>query len=374
MTQRLDILLYAHDGRGIGHVGRMVAVGLALRRLFPALRVALVTGERRVEALLRGADLDWIKLPGYATRVANGRSQGAPGPSGLSDAALGELRAALLRDLVRSARPRLVLADHTPQGKHRELLWAIEAGRVHGVRWTLGVRAVVGGVDKVWSDLAASLFREHYSGLVWYGDPALLGGEARRLAAHFGREPVAVGYASRLRELGAAGLLPPPTRHEAVTAGLSWRDASTDALLAAMAGAAENGTRWRVWCDPAPGQHAHPAIECNAFGESWLDALRGACAAVVYGGYNSLTDVLAAEIPAVVLLRGMQDDEQEAHAAALAARRPAMAVLRASEATAERLAQAVGDVCRHPGPLASPVALNGAEQAARTLAAMLEEE
>jgi len=380
--ERLDILLYAHDGRGIGHAGRAAAVGLALRRLFPGLRVALVTGERRMETLLRGGPLDWIKLPSYATRVVDGRSQGAPGVCGLPDARLGEVRAGLLRDLVQRLAPRLVLADHTPQGKHRELIPALEAGRMLGVRWVLGVRAVIGEVDKVWSDRAAALFRERYSGLLWYGDAAVLGREADRLAAHFGRAPLVVGYASRLHELAAAGLLSPAEPHDAVAASLSWHDAATPGLLAAVAGAAHDGAPWRVWgCGPSlPGEAIpaallrNPGATFHDFGEGWLDALRGARAAVVYGGYNSLTDVLAAGVPAVVLLRGMQDAEQEAHAAALAALRPGLTVLRAGEATAAALAAAVKDVCRHPGPLPSPVSLDGAARGARALAAMLDEE
>ena len=47
--------------------------------------------------------------------------------------------------------------------------------------------------------------------------------------------------------------------------------------------------------------------------EQYQQALLKAKTAVIYGGYNSLTDVFYANIPAVVLLRGMQDEEQQAH-------------------------------------------------------------
>lgn len=383
MRERLDILLYAHDGRGIGHAGRMAAIGLALRRLHPTLNVAVLTGERRLETLLRGGTLEWIKLPSYATRVVDGRSQGVPGACGLSDQALGELRAKLIRDVARRARPRIILSDHTPQGKHRELLPALEASRGQDTRWVLGVRAVVGGVDKVWSDLAGSLFRERYHTLFWYGDRSVSGDEAVRLAAHFGREPLVMGYVSRLRELDAAGLLTPVTRGGAVAAGLSWRDEETKGLLAAMAGAAGQGGQWRVWCDFGSTQALEDAqrelpvgapLRLCDFGEGWLDDLRAATAAVVYGGYNSLTDVLAANVPAVVLLRGMRDAEQEEHAAALAARRPGLVVLRTGEATAPRLVQAVAEAVSRANLLKPPVNLDGAANAAHALAAMLDEE
>ena len=35
--------------------------------------------------------------------------------------------------------------------------------------------------------------------------------------------------------------------------------------------------------------------------------------AIIYGGYNSLIDVLSVGIPTVVILREMQDQEQQAH-------------------------------------------------------------
>jgi len=46
-NQRLDILLYGHDGRGLGHVSRSVAIGLALRRLYPHLKICVITGCRQ---------------------------------------------------------------------------------------------------------------------------------------------------------------------------------------------------------------------------------------------------------------------------------------------------------------------------------------
>ena len=79
----LDLLLYAHDGRGLGHVSRSVAVGLAVRRLHPGLRTLLVSGARGCAELIGPAPLDWVKLPAYATQVVDGRSRGIDGPSGL---------------------------------------------------------------------------------------------------------------------------------------------------------------------------------------------------------------------------------------------------------------------------------------------------
>ncbi|MFC1516801.1 hypothetical protein ACFL7E_08620, partial [Thermodesulfobacteriota bacterium] len=80
LPRRLDILLYAHDGRGLGHASRSIAIGMALKRLYPDFRVLQVTGCNLSQSLIDRAPLDWIKLPSYATRVHAGVSGGTDGP------------------------------------------------------------------------------------------------------------------------------------------------------------------------------------------------------------------------------------------------------------------------------------------------------
>ena len=198
---RLDILLYAHDGRGLGHAGRSIGVGMALRRLFPELRVLFVSGCRLSQELIGAAPLDWLKLPSYATQVVGGRSQGVLGKSQFSDAELGLLRAKELEYLLTLYRPRLVLVDHTPQGKHKELVPAILATNSRDTRWVLGVRGVVGDVVQASSTIAGKLFADHYSALLWYGDSSVLGSShCRLLRETYNIDPVECGYVLRLAE------------------------------------------------------------------------------------------------------------------------------------------------------------------------------
>ena len=64
-NQRLDVLIYAHDGRGLGHAGRSIGIGMALRRLAPQLKVLFVSGCSLAQELIGRAPLDWLKLPSY---------------------------------------------------------------------------------------------------------------------------------------------------------------------------------------------------------------------------------------------------------------------------------------------------------------------
>ena len=114
---RLDLLIYAHDGRGLGHASRSVAIGLAVRRLFPELKVLFLSGAKQSADLIGEGELDWIKLPAYQTRVVGGVSKGCDGESNFSDRELGDIRSAMIRDLVVRLNPRCVLSDHMPQGQ-----------------------------------------------------------------------------------------------------------------------------------------------------------------------------------------------------------------------------------------------------------------
>ena len=156
----LDILIYAHDGRGLGHASRSIGIGMALRRLFPNLRVLFVSGCRQSQEMIGSAPLDWLKLPSYETIVENGKSRGIIGKSMFTDSQIGEFRTKELEHLVALYRPRLVLVDHTPQGKHRELVPALSISRDIGTLWVLGVRGVLGAVDQARSELAVDLFRK----------------------------------------------------------------------------------------------------------------------------------------------------------------------------------------------------------------------
>lgn len=376
----LDILLYAHDGRGTGHVSRSVAIGMALRRLHPELRVMLATGSSRVSELVGAAPLDCCKLPSYATRVVNGVSQGVPGPSGFGDKELGRIRERLLADIVAELQPRIVLADHTPQGKHRELLPALQA-YAPGTRWILGVRAVVGGVDKVFSSASAQLFHDHYHGLLWYGDSRVLGSEEpERLQAHYGVMPEETGYVCRARELDAwaDGIPQENSERLAGVVSLSWGDGNSPRVLEAIAGAvcrrSEKG-KWRIYTDMEAaafvrlGEKVRTACELRPFGREFHSDLCRADMAVVYGGYNSLTDVLARNIPALIMLRGMRDREQERHVELLSRSLGGICALEVGEITEEcfcaamdRVSGVVEDQCLN---------LDGAANAACLLAAKL---
>ncbi|CCO24696.1 hypothetical protein [Maridesulfovibrio hydrothermalis] len=380
----VDLIIYAHDGRGLGHVSRSVAIGLAVRRLFPEMSVLLVTGCSVTAELIGDGCLDWIKLPSYKTKISGGKSSGVKGTCGIDDKLLGDLRGQNIRDIIAAYKPKVFLADHTPQGKHKELIPS------HGVSpetvRVLGVRAVVGEVDKVWSDFSAEVFRNAYSNILWYGDSKVTGGgEIKRISERYGVVPFVAGYVSRLAELRCLkGELNFADKLAGVIS-IPWSGAGTAVLLGKLAEAlAEvDGVygKWKIYMDLREPSAEFVAgffeglehVEFSQVGPQFLDDLAGSRCAVIYGGYNSLTDVMAAEVPAIVLLRGMKDGEQEEHAAVLGRKSPSVMDVFSEDGVSVDELKISLQKCLDAKPEASPVNLQGAENAARYLAGLTEQ-
>ena len=380
MTSRLDILIYAHDGRGLGHVSRSIAIGMALRRFYPELRVLFISGSSFTAELIGPAPLDWLKLPAYATKILDGKSRGIKGPSNFQDPELGALRAEAIKQVMELYRPRVVLCDHSPRGKHRELLPAQESSG--DTRWVLGVRGVVGAVPQVFSDDARETFKHHFHTLLWYGDETVLGRTGlKELRTCFGCAPITCGYVSRLGELAhwRQSEQPGPKKYGG-TISIPWQGEQTLTVVKNLATALRkigpDHGQWRLFLGPTgeqPGKNVQqwfadlPHLRVEPPGSRYAEALAQSKTALIYGGYNSITDVLCLNIPTVVLLRAMQDEEQQQHLYLLARHTGnQLSILPENEATSERLEQLLHAQMTQRLS-ASSIQLNGAEAAAHAL-------
>jgi len=328
---RLDILIYAHDGRGLGHASRSIGVGLALRRLFPHLKILFVSGCRQTSELIGAGPLDWLKLPSYETEVVDGKSKGIAGKSMFSDAELGALRARELEALVTLYNPRLVLVDHTPQGKHRELLPALSATYNKDTLWVLGVRGVVGAVAQAQSESAGKLFRLYYHSLLWYGDSDVLGkSHLELLREQYDTEAIECGYVLRLSEFTVWNDQSVNSAEKlAGTISIPWLGENTAPFLLQLANTLTKVPRslgfWHLFIDSGSSPESQKYVR-NLFADldncrveppsaNYVQSLLRSKTALVYGGYNSVMDILYTGIPALVVLREMRDDEQRIHLA-----------------------------------------------------------
>lgn len=378
---RLDILLYAHDGRGLGHASRTVAIGLALRRIYPELRVLVVTGCKITQELIGHAPLDWLKLPSYETQVVDGKSRGRDGNSNFTDKELGCLRGEELKNIFLLHRPRVVLCDHSPQGKHRELLPLLRTAKSFETHFVLGVRGVIGQVDQIKS----SFFQDaiaYYGSVLWYGDGEILGSEHReQLKRYCNREPIECGYVSRLKELHNWQTVSSESAPVfAGTVSVPWLGEHTLKFLGCLAGALSRlgegqQESWRLFigCDAGEAEKVRVLFEelphciLETPGSRYADALLQSKIAIIFGGYNSLMDILHLGIPSLVVLRGMADNEQQQHLQKLQEALGAqLAVCEEGMTTSEQLYHQIHRLTKE-NCQQSPVDLDGGEFAARYL-------
>ena len=380
---RLDILLYAHDGRGLGHVSRTVAIGIALRRLFPELRILFLSGASISQEFIDSAPLDWIKIPSYETQIIHGRSTGLPGKSNFADKDLGLLRGEQIKQIVATYRPRIVLADHSPQGKHRELLPALKARNPEDTRWVLGIRGVVGQVKQISSDLAATVFQEYYTSLLWYGDTTVLGKtQLRDIESQFGCKVHECGYVSALKERIAGDST---SKKESLlgTISIPWFGEQTADFLhclhAVLKEPFQEQGRWHIYLEQSHPTSAEftslfsqiPGCRVEPPGKRYLQSLMRSQYAVIYGGYNSLIDVLSLSLPALVILRDMQDNEQQEHLNKLIECTPDRFAIVTEACKHIELTRALQKLIKNPEPSAFSINLSGAEAAAKYLQALL---
>jgi predicted glycosyltransferase len=326
------VLLYSHDGCGLGHLRRQLTIAAAVVQQSPGTAVLVATGVDDVGPFAVPPAVDVLKLPGLR-KVANDEYVARHLALRPDDTA--ELRAGLLEAAVCHFRPSVLVADKHPLGPGSELLPALEQLRANGGRAVLGARDVLDDPAVVAAEWQAEhlieAFERYYDGALLYGTPDLLDpvGEAGI--------PLPV-----LRRGSWCGhVLAPPAPDAAPPVDLA-RDGRP--VVMACAGGGEDGGRLlRAFIDasrsvpwkavvvtgplaPAGDRHAVETAATEAGVDlhrevsdlrSWfphVDAL------VSMGGYNTLVEAAAAACPVVCVPRRQPRREQLIRARAFARR------------------------------------------------------
>ena len=187
---RSRYLFYAHDGMGLGHLRRNLAIASALTELDPAASVLMTASPIDISRFHVPDQVDILALPGLR-KVSNGRYTGRrlaiPGGD------VRTVRSALLVAAVQSFHPSVVLVDKHPLGVRGELQAALETVRGAGDRAALGLRDILDAPATVRAEWRRASLRSHvpryFDRVLVYGSKAVL-------------DPVAsYGLGSRVAEL-----------------------------------------------------------------------------------------------------------------------------------------------------------------------------
>ena len=197
----MRFLFYSHDGLGLGHTRRHLAVAAALARAAPEAVILLATGAEEFVRHGLPRQIEILKLPGLQKL---GNENYAARRLAISAAEIRELRSQLLLTAVKSFRPDVTLVDKHPFGASGEFKAGLKALRKQGGRAVLGLRDILDEPAQVLAEWEPFKMQkriaEFYDQVVIYGDaavfnpieayqfPAALAGRTRFCGYIFNRE------------------------------------------------------------------------------------------------------------------------------------------------------------------------------------------
>ncbi|NIR43213.1 MAG: glycosyltransferase [Gemmatimonadetes bacterium] len=170
---RKRVALYSPGMVGLGHMRRNLLIAQALTS-GPEPPIVLVLAEaREASAFPLPPGVDCLTLPAIR-KYTNGYC--APRHLDVPLRELIRLRAEVIRSVLQTFQPDLLVVDHLPRGAVRELDPALAWIRAKGgTRCVLGLRDVLGEpatVRRRWLRSASyAAIREHYDAIWVYGDP-----------------------------------------------------------------------------------------------------------------------------------------------------------------------------------------------------------
>jgi predicted glycosyltransferase len=388
------IALYGHDTFGLGHLRRNLTLAHRLARDFPDAHLLALTGSSQAHAFALPPRFDFVKVPSV-TKAEDGAYRARSLDMSLAEVA--DFRSRLIDQTLSSFRPDILIVDHAPAGMAGELrvpLDHLRASQPH-VGLVLGLRDVIDEPGRVRTDweregLLDWMDRTYDRVLVYgargvgpspdeYGLSPRLNGRVRFTQYVLWSEPCA--SPADLRALHA---VEPNERLVLATIGGGGDgERVLGALLDAWATLPPPDATLLAVTGPLMSAECVLELKTRALGlprvrviefEPDLPCLvHGADVVVSMGGYNSMTEILSARVPAVVVPRVTPRLEQWIRAEAMA-ERGLCRVVHPDQATASRLASEIR-IALDLGPRTHdlPFGTDGAAQVSREIRELLAE-
>ncbi len=322
------VALYSHDTMGLGHMRRNMLIARALAESDLGANVLLIAGAAEAKLFRMPRRVDCLTLPALR-KETDGQYHSRS--LGLSLQQVVAVRASTICAALEAYAPDVLIVDNVPRGALGELDDALRRLSERGTtRCVLGLRDVLDEtpvVRREWRERAyEEAVREFYDAVWVYGDPAVFDpvreyGWSPRTA----RKVRYVGYLDR-RSDGLADTGPDAIRHLVPSAGR---------FALCMAGGGQDGVplmRAVLWADLPP--HLGCVVVTGPF---MTTAMRRALAAraarderfavvdfhseprqllaradrvIAMGGYNTLSEILSYEKPALIVPRVQPRQEQ----------------------------------------------------------------
>jgi len=387
----MRFLFYSHDGLGLGHTRRNLAIASALVELAPEASVLLATGSDYVARLGVPPQVDLFKLPGLR-KIANGEYTARH--LNLPVAEIRGLRAELLTTAVKTFFPSVVLVDKHPFGASGEFRAGLEELRQQGGRAALGLRDILDEPAYVLNEWRP--LRMQHRIAAYYDEVFIYGQRSIFDAATAYEFPP--GMTARTRFCGyveneetdsdlADVKLPFPAREDrvrpivlATTGGGEDGFATLETFIRAAASAPWQGVviTGPMTPEPQAAELIRLAGENRVIVRRFLPHLSALFwlvdALVCMGGYNTLCEAVSKGLPTVCVPRIVPRTEQLMRAQAFE-RLGLLQTIRPDQLNVENLRGAVGQALRESrqellARAQRHLSFDGARQAARRLLAL----
>ena len=185
-SQRLSpgpirLLLYSHDGFGLGHLRRNTTIASRVVKDMPGSSVLLLVGCPLGAFFKLPPGVDFVKLPSII-KVNTGEWEPRSLPIGQEDTRA--IRMCMIRAVAEHFRPHLFLVDHVPTGVWAELLPTLKMLKnlEDPPRVILGIRDILDAPEvtrELWRrEGVYGVLREYYDDIFIYGCPEVFNAAA----------------------------------------------------------------------------------------------------------------------------------------------------------------------------------------------------
>jgi predicted glycosyltransferase len=336
----MRLLVYSHDGFGLGNIRRMLAICTHLLQAIPQLSILVVSGSPMLHGFRLPNGLDYIKLP-CLTRGNEGTLSSKYLRTSTNETV--RLRSQLLLSTMLNFKPNVVLVDKKPYGMNQELKTAIDYAKVEHpeTQFVLLLRDILDRPEATMRDWQQQQFHQavgtDYQHVLVVGSPNVfdlrleyqMPAEVAKKVRFCGyiRKPLGHTSPNQIRQ---SLDLAPQEKLVLVTPG-GGEDGYTliDTYLSGLSRwPAVDSLRGLVVCGPEmPAQHRvkleqkaaqHPNVQLREFTDDLMSYMAAADAVVSMAGYNTTCEILSLGKRAVVVPRVKPSHEQQIRAERMA--------------------------------------------------------
>jgi predicted glycosyltransferase len=331
-SQPRRIVLYSHDGMGIGHIRRNLLIAAALAKRWPDAAILLIAGVCEAVAFELPPNVDCLTVPALC-KDSDGRYQSRRLP--FSRKQIIGLRSSSIRGAVQAFDPDVLIVDKLPRGVGKELDRTLKMLKRGGrTRCVLGLRDILDDPQRVQSDWLSEgnekAIIDYYDAVWVYGD-ANVYDAAREYnwPDHIASKIRYTGYLER----ATAALNVAAEGDDEVRSALGIAE-EAQVTLCLVGGGEDGGPLAEAFAAaPLPADtvgvilsgpfmpaerraRLHAAAEKNPqlrvldFVADPAPLMRLARRAVAMGGYNSVNELLCAGVPSLIVPRVYPRHEQ----------------------------------------------------------------